>query len=120
MLVSIVAGGTVREERCQVLTEKLRRLDSVVFFYHSLDHVQFLIAVFSRAMNINGTFHFNNAENGVYMHLLYTRYLDLRRYGTVSHGGFGLGFERLIQALLGVQNIRDTIPFPRFLQSCPM
>lgn len=70
--VGEVAGGTVREERCQVLTEKLRRLDSVVFFYHSLDHVQFLIAVFSRAMNINGTFHFNNAENGVYMHLLYT------------------------------------------------
>ena len=40
-------------------------------------------------------------------------YADLRRYGTVPHAGFGLGFERLIMYLTGVSNIRDVIPFPR-------
>jgi len=41
-------------------------------------------------------------------------YLDLRRYGTVPHAGFGLGFERLILFVTGLQNIRDVIPFPRY------
>jgi asparaginyl-tRNA synthetase len=40
-------------------------------------------------------------------------YLDLRRYGTVPHAGFGLGFERLVQFMTGMANIRDVIPFPR-------
>ncbi|MGQ4647744.1 asparagine--tRNA ligase [Lyngbya aestuarii] len=40
-------------------------------------------------------------------------YLDLRRYGTVEHAGFGLGFERLVQFMTGMGNIRDVIPFPR-------
>ncbi len=40
-------------------------------------------------------------------------YLDLRRYGTVPHAGFGLGFERVIQFMTGMGNIRDVIPFPR-------
>ncbi|MGL4486982.1 MAG: asparagine--tRNA ligase [Yersinia sp. (in: enterobacteria)] len=43
----------------------------------------------------------------------YWWYRDLRRYGTVPHSGFGLGFERLISYVTGVQNIRDVIPFPR-------
>jgi len=43
----------------------------------------------------------------------YWWYRDLRRYGTVPHAGFGLGFERLIQYCTGMQNIRDVIPFPR-------
>ena len=43
----------------------------------------------------------------------YWWYRDLRRYGTVPHAGFGLGFERLIQFITGMQNIRDVIPFPR-------
>jgi len=41
-------------------------------------------------------------------------YLDLRRYGTVKHAGFGLGFERLILFVTGMENIRDVIPFPRW------
>lgn len=41
-------------------------------------------------------------------------YLDTRRFGTVPHAGFGLGFERLIQFVTGMTNIRDVIPFPRF------
>ncbi|XWK91453.1 MAG: asparagine--tRNA ligase [Phormidium sp.] len=40
-------------------------------------------------------------------------YLDLRRFGTVPHAGFGLGFERLVQFMTGMANIRDVIPFPR-------
>ncbi|MFW5801692.1 MAG: asparagine--tRNA ligase [Spirochaeta sp.] len=43
----------------------------------------------------------------------YWWYLDLRRFGSVPHSGFGLGFERLIQYVTGMQNIRDVIPFPR-------
>ncbi|GAB2215070.1 hypothetical protein Droror1_Dr00019444 [Drosera rotundifolia] len=43
----------------------------------------------------------------------YWWYLDLRRYGSVPHAGFGLGFERLVQFATGVDNIRDAIPFPR-------
>ncbi len=43
----------------------------------------------------------------------YSWYLDLRRYGTTPHSGFGLGFERLIMYLTGIQNIRDVLPFPR-------
>jgi asparaginyl-tRNA synthetase len=43
----------------------------------------------------------------------YWWYLDLRKFGTVPHAGFGLGFERLIMYLTGMQNIRDVIPFPR-------
>jgi asparaginyl-tRNA synthetase len=47
----------------------------------------------------------------------YWWYLDLRRFGSVPHAGFGLGFERLIQYVTGMQNIRDVIPFPRTVHS---
>jgi asparaginyl-tRNA synthetase len=43
----------------------------------------------------------------------YWWYLDLRRYGTVPHAGFGLGLERTVQFVTGMANIRDVIPFPR-------
>ena len=43
----------------------------------------------------------------------YWWYLDLRRYGSVPHAGFGLGFERLVQFVTGMANIRDVAPFPR-------
>lgn len=46
------------------------------------------------------------------------RYLDLRKFGSVPHGGFGMGFERYLQCILGVDNIKDVIPFPRFTHSC--
>ncbi len=48
---------------------------------------------------------------------LYADYLDLRKYGTVPHGGFGLGFERLIMYTTGMANIRDVILFPRTVGS---
>jgi asparaginyl-tRNA synthetase len=44
----------------------------------------------------------------------YQSYMDLRRYGTVKHAGFGLGFERLVMFATGLENIRDVIPFPRW------
>ena len=43
----------------------------------------------------------------------YWWYLELRKYGSTPHAGFGLGFERLIMYLTGVSNIRDVLPFPR-------
>ena len=70
-----IIGGSQREERLDVLTERLRAMDL--------------------------------PEED------YWWYLDLRRYGSVPHAGFGLGFERLLLLLTGMQNIRDVIPFPR-------
>ena len=49
----------------------------------------------------------------------YRWYLDLRRYGSVPHAGFGLGFERLVQFCTGMQNIREVIPFPRSPGNAP-
>ena len=43
----------------------------------------------------------------------YWWYLDSRRYGSVEHSGFGMGFERLLMLVTGITNIRDVIPFPR-------
>ena len=45
-------------------------------------------------------------------------YLDTRRYGACEHAGFGLGFERLVQFVTGMGNIRDVIPFPRTPGNC--
>ena len=50
----------------------------------------------------------------------YAFYLDLRKYGTVRHAGFGLGFERCVMYLTGMSNIRDVIPFPRTVQNCEL
>jgi asparaginyl-tRNA synthetase len=43
-------------------------------------------------------------------------YLDLRRYGTVPHSGFGLGIERTVAWICGIKHLREAIPFPRMLQ----
>ena len=48
----------------------------------------------------------------------YSWYLDTRRYGTVVHSGFGLGFERLVMYMTGMANIRYVIPFPRTPGNC--
>ena len=70
-----IIGGSQREERHDILLERLREagLDEKAYWW----------------------------------------YLELRAYGTVPHSGFGLGFERTVQFVTGVQNIRDVIPFPR-------
>jgi asparaginyl-tRNA synthetase len=73
-------GGSAREERIEVLDERLKELDL-------------------------------SQED-------YWWYRELRKYGTVPHAGFGLGFERLIMMTTGVENIRDVIPFPRTPGTC--
>lgn len=70
-----IIGGSQREERLDVLEERIDQL--------GMDKDQ------------------------------YRYYCDLRRYGTVEHAGFGLGFERLVMYLTGVDNIRDVLPHPR-------
>ncbi|XP_070313338.1 asparaginyl-tRNA synthetase isoform X9 [Odocoileus virginianus] len=72
-------GGSLREERCHFLEQRLARLGLTE---------------------------------------AYQWYLDLRRFGSVPHGGFGMGFERYLQCILGIDNIKDVIPFPRFTHSC--
>jgi len=73
--VGEIIGGSQREERYEVLKEKMKNED----------------------MDLEK----------------YSWYLDIRKYGTVPHSGFGLGFERLLMYLSGMSNIRDVIPFPR-------
>jgi len=70
-----IIGGSQREERLDVLTNRIQEMN--------LDVAD------------------------------YSWYMDLRRYGTVPHSGFGLGFDRTISYITGVSNIRDVIPFPR-------
>ena len=50
----------------------------------------------------------------------YDFYLDLRKYGSTRHAGFGLGFERCIMYLTGMGNIRDVVPFPRTVNNCEL
>lgn len=48
----------------------------------------------------------------------YDFYLDLRKYGSTRHAGFGLGFERMVMYATGIANIRDVIPYPRTVGKC--
>jgi asparaginyl-tRNA synthetase len=73
--VGELIGGSQREERLEVLEQRLRDFD---------------------------------LEPDAYWW-----YLDIRRFGTTPHAGFGLGFERFLMMVTGVTNIRDVIPFPR-------
>ncbi|KAG0240396.1 hypothetical protein BGW41_007004 [Actinomortierella wolfii] len=73
-------GGSLREERLDVLQQQLRQ--------HGLSEEE------------------------------YGWYLDLRRYGTVPHGGWGIGFERYMLLITGMDSIRDVIPFPRYINHC--
>ena len=56
-------------------------------------------------------------EMGIATEPLYW-YLELRKYGTDIHSGFGLGFERLLMYITGMENIRDVIPYPRTPNNC--
>ena len=50
----------------------------------------------------------------------YGFYMDLRKYGSARHAGFGLGFERCVMYLTGVNNIRDVLSFPRTVNNCEL
>ncbi|TYZ57343.1 hypothetical protein PybrP1_010548 [[Pythium] brassicae (nom. inval.)] len=88
-----LVGGSVREERFELLEQKMRALG--------------LIAPVDADANGSG------AKGGDL-----DWYLDLRRFGTVPHAGWGLGFERLVLFATGMDNIRDVIPLPRFPGRC--
>ena len=47
----------------------------------------------------------------------YEQYLDLRKFGTAPHGGFGLGFDRFVMYVTGMENIRDVVLFPRTVKN---
>jgi len=74
-------------------------------------------ASFSSAFALCGSGFFSRRAANMRRHHLdpadYKWYLDLRRYGTVPHSSFGLGFERMLMFVTGVSNIRDVIPFAR-------
>ncbi|DBA01035.1 TPA: hypothetical protein N0F65_002645 [Lagenidium giganteum] len=86
-----LVGGSVREERVDILEAKMRRL--------GLLHDRTDSEVASDSGDLDW-------------------YLDLRRFGTVPHAGWGLGFERLVLYATGMENIRDVIPIPRFPGQC--
>ena len=46
--------------------------------------------------------------------------MDLRKYGSTRHAGFGMGFERIVMYMTGIGNIRDSIPFPRTVGNCEL
>ena len=50
----------------------------------------------------------------------YGFYMDLRKFGTTRHAGFGLGFERAVMYITGMENIRDVIPYPRTVGNCDL
>lgn len=47
-------------------------------------------------------------------------YIELRKFGCVPHGGYGIGLDRLLQAILGIDNIREIVPFPRWARHLSM
>lgn len=95
-----VVGGSLREHRLQDLIQSMRNANLIVSIGDD-----------------------TNAEpNASMFPAVETRkldwYVDLRRYGSVPHGGFGLGFDRLLGYLAGISNIKDVVPWPRHYGRC--
>ena len=95
-----VVGGSLREHRLQNLTESMRGKSIQV------------------SHNGEITVGMNRENSSPPQQGDLDWYLDLRRYGTVPHGGFGLGFDRLLSYLAGITNIKDTVPWPRYYGRC--
>ncbi len=95
-----VVGGSLREHRLQNLTQVMQ----------------------SRGLNLAPNDRVTVAEEGVSSFSNQKGnlewYVDLRRYGSVPHGGFGLGFDRLLGYLTGISNIKDIVPWPRYHGRC--
>ena len=94
-----VVGGSLREHRLKQLIQSMRQ--------HGL-YTGNEINSESQNQKISATGGAGNLE----------WYLDLRRYGGVPHGGFGLGFDRLLGYLAGIDNVRDVVLFPRYFGKC--
>jgi len=75
-----------------------------------------LIGASIREDNYEKTVNMMKIKNIDYKNLEF--YLDLRRYGSCPHGGFGLGFDRLLMLITGIQSIKDVIPFPVYYKNC--
>ncbi|KAL2053779.1 hypothetical protein ABVK25_006084 [Lepraria finkii] len=95
-----VVGGSLREHRLQSLTQAMRD--------HGLN-----VSDESTLSVVKNADVSPSAEKGNL-----DWYVDLRRYGSVPHGGFGLGFDRLLGYLAGISNIKDVIPWPRYYGRC--
>lgn len=98
-----LVGGSVREERFELLEQKMRALDLIAPDHEHLDADADGSGVEAESDGMGGDLDW---------------YLDLRRFGTVPHAGWGLGFERLVLFATGMENIRDVIPLPRFPGRC--
>ena len=96
-----VVGGSMREHRLEQLSQSMHE--------HGLDASA--AAVFGQS--ITGSEASPSSEQG---NLEW--YTDLRRYGSVPHGGFGLGFDRLLAYLTGISNLKDVVPWPRYYGRC--
>ncbi|KAK0625303.1 hypothetical protein B0T17DRAFT_492409 [Bombardia bombarda] len=94
-----IAGGSMREHRLEPLQDAMKR--------HG---------ILKPAMDVNGNVIPDADGNGPTSNLDW--YVDLRRWGCPPHGGFGLGFDRLLCYLSGVQTIRDIVAFPRWVGRC--
>ena len=95
-----VVGGSLREHRLQNLAQSM----------HSRD-LDALPGGRLNAESGNAMPHSTESSN-------LNWYVDLRRYGSVPHGGFGLGFDRLLGYLAGIGNIKDVVPWPRYYGRC--
>ena len=96
-----VVGGSMREHRLQQLSESMQ------------DHGLNVSAAGMVDQNIT-----NNKASPLGGKGNLDWYADLRRYGSVPHGGFGLGFDRLLAYLSGINNIKDVVPWPRYYGRC--
>ena len=95
-----VVGGSLREHRLQNLTESMRNKNVNV----------------SRSSSDSAGMSEGDGSANKKGDLDW--YVDLRRYGSVPHGGFGLGYDRLLSYLAGINNIKDTVPWPRYYGRC--
>ena len=107
--VGELVGGSQREERLEKLEARMQAL---------VEHKSMQLEARMQALGVERESMQSEARMqaplGFYRKNMQW-YLDTRRYGTVPHSGFGLGFDRLVQLLTGMENIRDVIPIPRSL-----
>ena len=120
--VGELIGGSQREDNYEVLERRVSR--SVTYILHSpsltlsptlpCSHPQVGELIGGSQREDNYEVLERRIKEGGMDVASYEGYLDLRKYGSVPHSGFGLGFERLILFATGLENIREVIPFPRW------
>ncbi|OKL60541.1 hypothetical protein UA08_04344 [Talaromyces atroroseus] len=107
-----VVGGSLREHRLPALIDKMRKYGLIK---QRRRHSTQYSATSQQQLDDEGGSEYPYLEPGEDLgHLQW--YADLRRWGSAPHGGFGLGFDRLIGYLAGVSSLRDVVPFPRYFK----